>query len=299
MLISAAKDSAAPAGSPTDGNRGRAPRVGSVAGVPHSIPEVRMGRPRSILLLLMLLASACTASSAADHARPAATASPSPPSSASPSPSPSPAVPETAEAARTRFGGRVSALPGPIADEMRGTTWKPGCPVPLQDLRLLRFNYWTPRGDVERGPMVVNASVATDVLWVFRRLFEARFPLQRVGLARGFRESRLETHPDTRRSVTASFNCRPVVTPAGAGDEFSQHSYGLAVDVNPLQNPFVRTDGWVRNRFARPFVDRSRYRPGMVHDGDVVVRSFAAIGWEWGGRWSGDRDYMHFSLLGR
>jgi hypothetical protein len=181
---------------------------------------------------------------------------------------------------------------------MVGTTWKPGCPVPLADLRLLRFNYWALDGEVKRGPMVVNAAVAEDVLWVFRQLFEAEFPLKHVDLARPFNERRWETHPDSHHSVTASFDCRVVITPAGPGDTFSQHSYGLAIDVNPLQNPFVRSDGWVRNRFARPYVDRSRELPGMIHDGDVVVRSFAAIGWAWGGRWSGDKDYMHFSRAG-
>jgi hypothetical protein len=182
---------------------------------------------------------------------------------------------------------------------MRGTTWRQGCPVPIDGLRLLTFNYRGFDGEVKRGPMVVNAAVAEDVLSVFRHLFEVGFPLKRVGLAREFREARLETRPNTRRSVTASFNCRVVVTPAGPGDEFSQHAYGLAVDVNPLQNPFVRSDGWVRNRFARPYVNRSQDLPGMIHDGDVVVRAFAAIGWSWGGRWSGDVDYMHFSLAGR
>jgi hypothetical protein len=180
--------------------------------------------------------------------------------------------------------------------EMRGTTWRPGCPVPIADLRLLRFNYWGLHAAIKRGPMVVNASVAADVLWVFRQLFEAGFSMKRVGLAREFHEARLESRPDSRRDVTASFNCRVVVTPAGAGDEFSQHAYGLAVDIGPLRNPFVRADGWVRNRFARPYVERTRDLPGMIHDGDVVVRSFATIGWAWGGRWSGDRDYMHFSL---
>jgi D-alanyl-D-alanine carboxypeptidase-like protein len=225
--------------------------------------------------------------------------------SSSPAPvavSPSPeaeAPPEPDGAERTRFAGRISPLPAPLASEMRGTTWKPGCPVPLSELRLLRFNYRGFDGQIKRGPMVVNASVAPDVLWVFGQLFDARFPIKRLGLTREFRESRLETDPHTRRSATASFNCRPVVTPAGAGDTFSQHSFGLAVDVNPLQNPYVREDGWVRNRFARPYVDRSRNLLGMIHEGDVVVRSFAAVGWAWGGNWSGGKDYMHFSLAGR
>ena len=199
---------------------------------------------------------------------------------------------------RSRFAGRVAELPAALAADMRGTTWHPGCPVPLSGLALLRFNYWGLDGEIKRGPLVVNSSAADDLLWVFRQLFEARYPFKRVGLAREFHEQRLEDDADSRRDVTASFNCRVVVTPAGAGDTFSQHAYGLAVDVNPLQNPFVRADGWVRNRFTRPYVDRSKDEPGMIHAGDVVVNAFAAIGWSWGGDWSGDKDYMHFSLTG-
>jgi hypothetical protein len=204
----------------------------------------------------------------------------------------------SSQVTRTRFAGRIRRLPPMLVAEMRGTTWRPGCPVPLWDLRLLLFNYWGFGGEIKRGPMVVNASVAEDVLWVFHRLFDARFPLKRVGLAREFHEQRLETHPDTRSSVTSSFNCRVVVTPAGAGNTYSQHAYGLAVDVNPVQNPYVSADGWVQNRFARPYVDRRRGLEGMIHEGDIVVRSFAAIGWSWGGSWSGGKDYMHFSLTG-
>jgi hypothetical protein len=65
-----------------------------------------------------------------------------------------------------------------------------------------------------------------------------------------------------------------------------------------MQNPFV-VDGYVKNRYARPYVDRSLDDPRMIRDGDIVVRSFAAIGWEWGGRWSSSKDYMHFSINGR
>lgn len=261
-----------------------------------------MRRVAATLFLATLVPLSCT-SAPAEEAAPEPSPSTPVATGATPEPTVS-AVPSAedaapAEDARPRFAGRVRQLPSSLRREMRGTTWKPGCPVPLTDLRLLRFNYWGFDGEVKRGPMVLHEDVAEDVLWVFGQLFEAEFPLKRVGLAREFRESRLETDPHTQRSVTASFNCRVVVTPAGAGSTFSQHSYGLAVDVNPLHNPYVREDGWVRNRFARPYVDRSNEHPGMIHDGDVVVRSFAAIGWAWGGRWSGGKDYMHFSLLGR
>jgi hypothetical protein len=201
------------------------------------------------------------------------------------------------EPGRTRFAGRIVApLPEAVRRAMRGRTWEPGCPVPLEDLALLRFNHVGFDGEVKRGPMVVHVSVAEDVLGVFRTLFRTGFPIRHVALSKEFHPN---ADPDTRRSVTASFNCRPIVTPAGPGDRFSMHAYGLAVDVNPLQNPYVAEDGFTRNRYARPYRDRSQDLPGMIHEGDVVVRAFAAIGWEWGGRWSSGRDYMHFSANAR
>jgi hypothetical protein len=197
--------------------------------------------------------------------------------------------------ARARFVGRVAVLPTALEAQMRGTTWKPGCPVPLGDLRLLAVSYWGFDARPHIGPLVVNASAANDIVQVFRRLFEARFAIHDLKLAREFHPAQ-ENH-DTPGDPTAAFNCRPVVTPTGAKATFSQHSYGLAIDINPIENPFV-VDGYVRNRYARPYVDRSQQAVGMIHDDDVVVRSFAAIGWGWGGDWHSGQDYMHFSRSG-
>ena len=258
-----------------------------------------MTRLASAALALTVVLTACTSTDPPGSSRETpvpSSASPPPASHASPPPGGAGGEDPFATP-RTRFAGRViDPLPPALEHDMRGETWKPGCPVPLQDLALLRFNYWGFGGELKRGPMVVHSSVAGDVLDVFETLFEVEFPIRHVVLARRFRPN---ADPDSRGSVTASFNCRPVVTPDGPGDTFSQHSYGLAVDVNSLQNPYVREDGFVRNRFARPYVDRSQDLPGMIHEGDVVARAFAAIGWEWGGHWSGGQDYMHFSLENR
>jgi len=254
------------------------------------------------------LAACGTSDDGSGAAAPAASTSPNAtapsPSPAGPSPSPTGASGETGAGGgpveRSGFKGKIDALPGGLAAQMRGTTWKPGCPVPLEDLRILHFNYWGFGGNIERGPMVVNASSAEDVLWVFHQLFDARFPIKRVGLSTPFHPKSFAEHRriTSNRSVTASFNCRPVVTALGPADTFSQHAYGLAIDLNPLQNPYVTADGFVRNRAAEPYLDRSRNLEGMIHQDDVVFRSFAAIGWSWGGDWSGDKDYMHFSRSG-
>jgi hypothetical protein len=256
-----------------------------------------------VVVLGLLLATVLAACASDDPALPKpAKAPPTGPTGTAPSPTIGPSGAEPAEPVeRSGFHGKIDELPAGLAAEMRGTTWHPGCPVPLDDLRLLHFNYWGFGGNVLRGPMVVNASVAEDVLWVFRRLYDARFPIKRVSLSTPFHPKAFAQHRriDSNRSVTASFNCRPVVTALGPGGDFSQHAYGLAVDLNPLQNPYVTSDGFVRNRAAEPYTDRSRDLEGMIHEGDVVFRSFAAIGWEWGGNWTGDKDYMHFSLTGR
>jgi hypothetical protein len=167
--------------------------------------------------------------------------------------------------------------------------------VPIGDLRALTIDYWGFDGEEHTGPLVVHETVADDVLWVFRRLFRARFPIDEIALPRKYRPRRPADYFSTT-NVTAAFNCRPVTDNPHA---LSQHSYGWAIDINPLQNPYVRGDGSVLRRAAKPYRDRSLGRPGMVLPGDVVVQSFARIGWEWGGNWTSIKDYMHFSLTGR
>jgi len=262
---------------------------------------VRRLRSLGLALIVAVALAACGpsdegGSAAAPAASPTNASSPTP-SATGPSGSTGTPAPETE---RSGFKGKVDTLPAGLAAQMRGTTWQPGCPVPLEDLRLLHFNYWGFDHILHRGPMVVNASVADDVLWVFKQLYDAEFPIKKVGLTTPFHPKAFAQHRriNSHRSVTASFNCRPVVTALGPADTFSQHSYGLAIDLNPVQNPYVTSDGFVRNRAAEPYLDRSRTLEGMVHQDDVVFRSFAAIGWSWGGDWSGDKDYMHFSLSG-
>jgi hypothetical protein len=195
-----------------------------------------------------------------------------------------------------RFEGGVYRIGPKLRDVLIGRNWTPGCPVAIHDLRVVHVSHWNYRGDVATGPLVLHERVARDVLWVFQRLFRAKFRIQAIELAAKDRPITREDYWNTsRRSVTASFNCRP----ATDSTTLSQHSYGWAIDINPLQNPYVRSDGSTLRHIAQLFKDRSLQRMGMIHDGDIVVRSFAAIGWEWGGHWHTLKDYMHFSLTGR
>jgi hypothetical protein len=196
----------------------------------------------------------------------------------------------------SRFEGGVYRISPALGRVLVGRSWHPGCPVPIEDLRHVRVSYWNFHGEVRTGPMVVNEMVAHDVLWVFRRLFRAKFPIKRIVLPPKYRPPRPEDYWNKGpTSPTAAFNCRP----ATGSTSLSHHSYGWAIDINPLQNPYVRSDGTVLRHIAKPYRNRSLHRKGMIHDGDIVVRSFARIGWEWGGHWHTLKDYMHFSLTGR
>jgi hypothetical protein len=141
------------------------------------------------------------------------------------------------------------------------------------------------------GELIVAAQWARPVVGVFRRLYDERFPIHRMKLveAYGSNDDRVGLADDT-----SGFNCRYVK----GTSSWSEHAYGRAIDVNPLENPYV-VNGHVSNRRYRPFVNRSQRRPGMIHPGDTVVRAFQAIGWHWGGYWHSPTDYMHFSATGR
>lgn len=164
--------------------------------------------------------------------------------------------------------------------------------MPLDQLRYLTLTYWGFDEHAHTGEMVVNERVASDVVDVFRVLFDARFPIQRMRLVDdyGGDDSRAMAANDT-----SAFNCRPVTGNPGV---WSEHSYGWAIDINPVQNPYV-TAGGVEPAAGSAYVDRSKDARGMIHDGDIVVSAFDAIGWGWGGRWNSLKDYQHFSLSGR
>ena len=201
----------------------------------------------------------------------------------------------TAQVLPPRFVGGVYLIGPALKERLSGRNWRAGCPVPIEDLRHVQVSYWDFDDAVRSGPLIVNERVADDVLWVFRQLFRVRFQIHRIDLPPRYHPPRPEDYENTR-NLTSSFNCRPATGNPGS---LSHHSYGWAIDINPLQNPYVRSDGSVLRRIVKPYRDRTLRRPGMIHPRDVVVRSFARIGWFWGGNWDTLKDYMHFSLTGR
>jgi D-alanyl-D-alanine carboxypeptidase len=173
-----------------------------------------------------------------------------------------------------------------------GPSYRPGCPVGPAALRLLRVSYWGFDGRSHRGSLVVNAAVVTSVTRVFARLYADRFPVHRMEpvAAYGGNDNR-----SMAADNTSAFNCRYAV--ATGPKRWSVHAYGEAIDVDPLENPYLEA-GTVYPPAGRRYLDRSDVRPGMAVPGGELIAAFAAVGWRWGGRWSGSPDYQHFSATG-
>jgi hypothetical protein len=221
-----------------------------------------------------------TRPSAAPPATPAGTPAAAPPVS-----------PAATPAAPTRFAWSVTSLgPARRAAMIRSGSWSPRCPVALDDLRLVSLTYWGFDGRPHVGRLVVNRDAVTAIVGALRRLYRMRFPIRRMVPidAYGANDER-----SMEADNTSAFNGRFV---AGSS-VWSQHAFGRAIDVDPLENPEIR-DGKVYPTTAGRYADRALSLPGTIVAGGPVVRAFAAVGWGWGGWWHSPRDYQHFSATG-
>jgi len=184
-------------------------------------------------------------------------------------------------------------------DVVSAHAWSARCPVPLSQLRILAVTYRGFDGRPHTGELIVNEAAVRPLTIVFRRLYALRFPIHHMELVDtyGPRGSR-----PADGDFTASFECRQAsASPCGGlanrgTGSWSQHAYGEAVDLNPVENPYVGC-GMTRDKASLSYLDRRRLRRGMVTP--AVVQAFRAVGWGWGGDWSGaTKDYMHFSASG-
>ncbi len=193
---------------------------------------------------------------------------------------------------------RFHSTVGPVTPAIRlrmGESWSPGCPVPLSGLRYLTLTFRGFDGRAHTGELVVNASVARDVVSVFKKLYAASYPIEEMRLPT---TADIEAPPTGDGNNTAAYVCRNT----RGTTTLSAHAYGLAIDVNPFMNPYRRVENGpdlVLPELASAYLDRSWHRPGMVLRGGVVMRAFAAVGWTWGGDFRSVSDLMHFSANGR
>ena len=197
-----------------------------------------------------------------------------------------------------RYQSSVAQLPASVRIDLKKRKfWSAKCPVGLSSLRVLTVTYRGFDGRPHIGQMVVNQAAARPLAKVFHRLYSMRFPIHHMSLEQVYGSPSAWT-PD--HDPTASFQCRQAVPSPCTGGKgtgsWSMHAYGLAVDLNPAENPYVGC-GQSHDPATVRYSDRSRLRRGMVTP--KVLAAFASSGWGWGGSWAGStKDYMHFSSTG-
>lgn len=188
-------------------------------------------------------------------------------------------------------GFGIYAISDSVYQSMWGKSYKEDCTVPRSSLRYLTVLHYDADGKVVQGELVCHKDIAADLIEIFRQLYKARYPIERMRLIDCY-------GADDERSMennnTSCFNFRAV---AGS-NKLSKHSQGKAIDINPLYNPCVkrRKDGklMVNPQKGRKFADRSKSFKQKIDKEDICYKLFIAHGFEWGGNWRSLKDYQHF-----
>ncbi len=194
-------------------------------------------------------------------------------------------------------GGREYSGPAPrfrsgpidsdLLEKIRATTWHAGCPVPPEDLRRLDLTYWNFDQHIANGVLIVHKDVAEEVTQIFRDLFQHGFLIEKMSPVEDYKG---DDDASMAANNTSAFNCRDVT---GQPGKFSNHSWGLAIDINPLTNPYIKGEK-VLPPEGRRYLDRTQAFPGSILDDSFILKRFTKDGWTWGGSWSDRKDYQHF-----
>lgn len=184
----------------------------------------------------------------------------------------------------------ISEIPDDIFEKMQGKSYKTDCTVPREDLRYLHVLHMGFDGQTKEGELVVNKAIAEDVLAIFRQLYEAQYPIEKVRLVDEYDADDEASMSDNNSSA---FNFRFI----SHTTTISKHGLGMAVDINTLYNPYVKTVNGklsIEPANAEAYVDRSRNFPHKIDHDDLCYKLFTRYGFTWGGDWEHSKDYQHF-----
>ena len=204
------------------------------------------------------------------------------------SPAPTPADPASEEISPAAPDTVFVSMPIPpeVEARMRGVSYPAHATIPLEDLRYLRLSFVDFDGQSQVGELVCNKQIADDLVDIFRELYKARYPIRSIRLIDDF-----DGKDDASMAAdnTSCFNYRP----KSGGRSLSKHALGLAVDINPLENPYVR-GRTILPADAEPYVDREQSFPHKIDKNDLCYKLFRQHGFTWGGSWGPLKDYQHF-----
>lgn len=174
-----------------------------------------------------------------------------------------------------------------VISRIKGVSWKNGAPVKLDDLSYVKVVYWGFDNKEHIGELVVHKKVAEEITQIFKELYEAKFAIEKMKLIDEYGASDDLSMADNN---TSAFCFREV---AGKKGTLSKHSYGIAIDINPVQNPYVKGKR-ISPEAGKEYMDRVNVRKGMVVKNDICYKAFKERGWIWGGEWKTLKDYQHF-----
>lgn len=181
-----------------------------------------------------------------------------------------------------------------ITDEIKsrivGKSYGKDCDVPFDELRYVRVLYWGFDDRTHNGELIVNKSIAEDIVVIFEELYQQKYPIERMVLVD---EYDADDNASMGADNTSAFNYRNV----DGTNNLSLHSYGLAIDINPLYNPYVRGTGdnqVITPVNGRKYADRSLDCAYYIRRGDICYKTFIKHGFIWGGEWTTEKDYQHF-----
>jgi len=187
-------------------------------------------------------------------------------------------------------GFTSSPIDSVLFQRMKGKSYKNNCTVPLSELRYLQVLHYDFEGNIQHGELVCNKAICNDLLEIFEALYKARYPIERMKL---IDEYNADDELSMTDNNTSCFNFRTI---AGT-NKLSAHSRGMAIDINPLYNPYVKTRSGrttVSPVAGKEYADRSRPFPHKIDRNDLCYRLFVAHGFSWGGAWRSSKDYQHF-----
>jgi cell wall-associated NlpC family hydrolase len=191
------------------------------------------------------------------------------------------------------FKSSIEPIPEKIQPLMQQHTWHEGCPVAIDELSYVKVSHWGFDNKVHEGALIVNNKVAQEVISIFHELYAARFPINKIKPIESYAGN---DHDSMIDNNTSAFNCRAMVD---FNDQYSIHSYGTAIDINPLVNPYINGSK-IDPKEGAEYQDRQAYHKGKITNYSPAYRVFTKYGWTWGGDWP-DRnkikDYQHFEKI--
>ena len=189
------------------------------------------------------------------------------------------------------FGFGVATISDSLFNRMQGKSYPAGCTVSRNELRLVNVLHIDFEGNTRQGEIICNKAIADDLCEIFHELYRQRYPIERI---RPIDYYNADDELSMQANNTSCF-CYRVVN---GSNKLSAHALGMAIDINPLYNPYVkrRKDGTliIQPKTGRPYTNRKRSFKYKITHQDLVYRLFAQHGFTWGGDWRSLKDYQHF-----